>query len=93
MITFYDDGYGVWMIPYPMKTWCQQHPRDIKQEFRYTWNRISHLPTGVKLSAGEFAMVETTVEEFNNWHERQVIEERRSRLNMEISATIKSFSN
>ncbi len=69
MITFYDDGHGVWMIPYPMKTWCQQYPWHIKPEFRHTWNRVNHLPTGVKLHAGEFTMVDMSVEEFNCWYE------------------------
>ena len=57
------------MIPYPMKTWCRQHPRDIKPEFRYTWNRVNHLPSGVKLRAGEFAMVDMAIEEFDTWYE------------------------
>lgn len=69
MVTFYDDGHGVWMIPYPMKTWCQQHPNDIKPEFRYAWNRVNHIPECVKLRAGEFTMVEMTVDEFNDWYQ------------------------
>ena len=65
--TIYTDEWGMWLIPYPMKTvethpWLDrnQHPRDILQEHRHTWSRIDYLPSDITPDLGDFIQTEIT---------------------------------
>ena len=51
-VTFWDDGFGIWIIPYLMKDWVQQEPRHIAEKYRTSWSRINNCPA--KIRAGEF---------------------------------------
>ena len=52
LITVWEDGFGVWFIPYPMKP--DQHPRHIYDKYRWQWSRSKKK---CDLNYGEFRIM------------------------------------
>ena len=50
--TLYDNGYAVFVIPYPMKEHIGQTPRDLVANYGHQWNVCSYVPPEYNIPYG-----------------------------------------
>lgn len=92
-VTFYETGFGLFLIPYQMKHQYRQTPRDIGEEFRDKWIRVQYDLLNLNLHAGEWDEAQIDVEEYLEKCAMKELEYRCEELKRQIAETKRGIDN
>jgi len=86
-VTFWETGYHLYLIPYKMKSHCNQQPRDILPGCRSSWYQVYDL-INLNLHAGEWCEEEIDIQDYLNQCKEKELQIKRYELNRNIKETI-----
>lgn len=84
--TLYDNGYAVFVIPYPMNESIGQTPRHLVERYGYQWNVCSYVPPEYNIPYGAIYKCFSNFTEFKVKQKEFELNEKRASLNREIRA-------
>lgn len=82
--TLYDNGYAVFVIPYPMKEHIGQTPRDLVANYGHQWNVCSYVPPEYNIPYGATFKCFPNFTEFKLKQKEFELKCKRDNLNREI---------